>query len=308
MGLSAGKSEDLSDELRGARLRGGAYQLPPRVVVRLSGQDAFRYLNGQVTRDLSRMAANEAIAACLLTPKGKLCAPVLIHQAIESGDLLFEADPILEESLMARLDRYIVADDVTLSVETPSEAGAVIHFFGSSAPSELLGTSSAVRVSRLGVPGWDCEVSRRSEEIQPDLLDARVIETLRIERGIPAWDREMTGETLPPEVGLDRTHIDYDRGCYPGQEVISRLKSIGRVKRLLRIVRSLPGSPLRIGLTLLTAEGKEIANITSASEQFDSGVWVGLAMLPRDVSGTLFACDPLTGEKSPLSIMEINGL
>ena len=308
MGLSLGKSEVLSEALRGARLRGGAFQLPPRVVVRLSGQDAFRYLNGQVTRDLSSMAANEAISACLLTPKGKLCAPLLISRAIENGDLLLEADPLLEECLMARLDRYIVADDVTLSVETSSKARAVIHFFGSSAPSEWLAKSSAVRVSRLGVPGWDIDISRMSREIQPALLDAQVVEALRIERGIPAWDREMTVETLPPEVGLDRTHIDYDRGCYPGQEVISRLKSIGRVNRLLRILRTLPGSPLRSGMPLLTTGGKEIGAITSASEQFDAGSWVGLALLPRDVSGTLFAFDPLTGDKSPLSIVEITGL
>ena len=294
-----------SKQLRSARSKGGAYQAPPRVVVRLSGRDAFRYLNGQVTRDLSRLSSGEAISACLLTPKGRLCAPVLISRAPDNGEnLLLEADPLLEEALMARLDRYIVADDVTLSIEPslPSER-SVIHFFGSSASAELPGESSAMCVSRLGVPGWDIE----SRDTLPPLLDPRVVETLRIERGIPAWNREMTGETLPPEVGLDGTHIDYDRGCYPGQEVISRLKSIGRVNRLLHVMRSSPGSPLRAGMPLHTEAAKEIGAITSASEQFDTGSWVALALLPRETSGTLFALDPLTGDKSPLSIVEITG-
>jgi folate-binding protein YgfZ len=58
-------------------------------------------------------------------------------------------------------------------------------------------------------------------------------ERLRIERGIPAWGAELTEETLPPEAGLDNTHIDYHKGCYIGQEVISRLKSVGHVNQTL---------------------------------------------------------------------------
>ena len=309
MGLSLGQPDDLSGQLRSARSKGGAYQVPPRVVVRLSGRDAFRYLNGQVTRDLSRLSSGEAISACLLTPKGRLCAPVLISRAPDNGeDLLLEADPLLEESLMARLDRYIVADDVTLSIEPslPNERSA-IHFFGSSASAELLGESSAMCVSRLGVPGWDLESVQICEDILSPLLDSRVVETLRIERAIPAWDREMTVETLPPEVGLDSTHIDYDRGCYPGQEVISRLKSIGRVNRLLHVLRASCGALLRAGMPLLAGAGKEIGAISSASEQFDTGSWVALAVLPRETAGTLFAFDPLTGDKTPLSIVKITG-
>ena len=307
MGLSTESPKNLAEQLRSARVVGGAYLIPPRVVIRLSGRDAFRYLNGQVTRDLSRLYSGEALPACLLTPKGKLCAPVVVSRTIGIGigdDLLVETDPLLEEVLMSRLERYIVADEVTLSIEPKSER---IHSFASTESAEMPDEPSGIRVSRLGLPGWDFDPSVIDQDILPPLLDGRVIETLRIERGIPAWDREMTGETLPPEVGFDRTHIDYDRGCYPGQEVISRLKSIGRVNRLLHILCSSPGAPLRSGMPLLTAEGKEKGTITSASEQFDTGSWVALAVMPRDIFGALFAFDPLTGEKSPLSIVEITG-
>ena len=60
-------------------------------------------------------------------------------------------------------------------------------------------------------------------------------------------------------------------------------------------------------MPLLAEAGKEIGTISSASEQFDTGAWVALAILPRETSGTLFAFDPLTGDKSPLSIVEITG-
>ena len=297
-------SGELSEQLRAARVEGGLYQLPPRLLVRLSGKDAFRYLNGQVTRDLNRLSPGEALPACLLTPKGKLCAPLLIRR--EGEDLLIEADPSLEESLLARLDRYIVADEVTLSVEP---AGEALHCFG-----EASKTHPGIRVSRLGVPGIDLEPTESHRLLDATIkehhFDARVIETLRIERGIPAWGKEMSEETLPPEVGLDRTHIDYDRGCYPGQETISRLKSIGRVRRLLHTLRSSPGAPLHPGMRVLDAEKKDLGEITSAAEQWDSGSWVALALLPRETTGPLFVLDPsvpLTEETTPISIAEIHG-
>jgi tRNA-modifying protein YgfZ len=299
--LDASQPASLLEQLRSARVEGGLYQLPPRLRVRLSGKDAFRYLNGQVTRDLKKLGDKEALPACLLTPKGKLCAPVLISR--EGEDLLVEADPSLEEALLARLDRYIVADEVTLSVEPERPA---FHGFG-----EVANACSGIRVSRLGVPGVDREPIMGATLLDPTikehLFDARVIEALRIERGIPAWGKEMSEETLPPEVGLDRTHIDYDRGCYPGQETISRLKSIGRVRRLLHTLHSSPGACLRPGMRVLDSQQKEIGEITSAAEQWDSGSWVALALLPRETSGPLFALDPLTGETTPISILGIHG-
>lgn len=282
----------LSEQLCFARINGGIFRLPTQLIIRLSGPDAFRYLNGQITRDLNRLGAEESASACILTPKGKLCAPLLIRR--DRDDLLVEADPSLQEALVARLERYIVADDVTLSVDSPDE---VFHCFGGAA-SECQG----IRVSRLGVDGADLKSC-----YQGPLIDARVIETLRIERGIPAWGREMNGDTLPPEVGLDRTHIDYDRGCYPGQETISRLKSIGRVRRLLHTLSSSPGSFLRAGMSVVDEENKAIGVISSASEQFDTGSWVALAILPRETQTALFAHDPLTGERTPISITQVHG-
>lgn len=299
-----GKREELATQLHRARREGGAFMLPPRLVVRVSGKDAFRYLNGQVTRDLGRLSKNESVPTCILTPKGKLCAPLLIRRA--EDDLLVEADPVLEESLLARLERYIVADDVTLSIESPGEEDNV-HIFGTSSSEEPWEEQGGIRVSRLGVPGWDVNKTLMESSQSLKLLDPRVVETLRIERGIPIWGSELNEETLPPEAGLDRTHIDYDRGCYPGQETISRLRSIGRVRRLLHTLRSSPGNALDAGMRVIDRDKKEVGMITSAAEQFDTGAGVALAILPREKSEILFALLPLTGEATPLSIVEIYG-
>jgi folate-binding protein YgfZ len=292
--------EDLAGQLIRARNEGGAYPVARRAVIRLGGADAFRYLNGQVTRDLGRLGNNESLPACILTPKGKLCATMLVSR--DGSDLLVEVDPALLDEVTARLERYIVADDVTFTLEPPEER---IHLFGDIAEQAPWSALPGIRVRRLGVPGKDL---RMGEEVAlPPLLDPRVVETLRIERMIPAARAELKGEILPPEAGLDLTHIDYDRGCYPGQEVISRLKSIGRVNRLLHLLTVPTGCEVTTSNSLVNDAGERQGEITSASTQWDTGAVIALGYLPRGVREPVFAEDPLTGSRSPLSITPITG-
>jgi len=300
---------ELSEQLKRARVEGGVFELPPQLEIRLSGADAFRYLNGQITRDLKRLGALEALPGCILTPKGKLSATLLIRR--DGEDLIVESDPSLKESLTARLERYIVADDVTLSIEPPQRT---FHVFGAMATGEPWVSVSGIRVSRMGEEGRDLDPAMTGVldvESLP-MLDPSVVEALRIERGIPKWGAELTGETLPPEAGLDRTHIDYDRGCYPGQEVISRLKSIGRVNRLLHHLRCLgsAGEKLAPGMGIITGEGNEVGVVTSSVAGIPDESTCGLGYVHRAVSesGTsLFALDPLTGSRTPLSITQVTG-
>lgn len=284
------------EQLQRARSQGGAYEVESTVTLRISGGDAFRYLNGQVTRDLGRLGETEAMAACILTPKGKLCASLLIRR--DRQDLLVESASSLAETLRARLERYIVADDVTVTIEQPVRT---IHFFG-----EASSGREGITVRRLGDPGRDLLDPEDGMDL-PALLDPAVVEILRIERGIPLWDKDLTEEILPPEAGLDRTHIDYDRGCYPGQEVISRLKSIGRVNRLLHRFHAVEGN-LRRGMVVLSKGGdvRELGLLTSSAFIPGEGS-LALGYLPRGTDAALCALDPLTGEKTPLSIMTILG-
>jgi len=284
---------DLAEQLSHARQQGGAFLVPEGIRLRLSGADAFRYLNGQITRDLKRLPDVEALRACLLTAKGKLCAVVEITR--DGSDLIVEAEAGVGEALRERLERYLVADDVEIVSEPWRPRW---HTFAGEGQ-DLSAGVGGVSITRLGVPGRDLF---GSEAVSTGPTDPFVVEMLRIERGVPAWDMELNAETLPPEAGLDRTHIDYNRGCYPGQEVISRLKSIGRVNRLLHGFR---GELLAAGAVIQSDEGKEIGVITSAVALPGSRQSVGLGYLPRGtakVAEGLFVRHPLTGEKTPISI------
>jgi len=283
-----------SAKLERARREGGVFRVTPGSRLRLSGSDAFRYLNGQITRDLKRLVEHESLSVCILTPKGKLCALLSIHR--DAGDLIVESDQEVAEALRERLERYLVADDVVITEEAWPER---VHFFGE-ASEHAKASSGIIACSRLGVPGLDVPAdSVDLEDADFGLLDPALVEILRIERGIPSWGLELSPDTLPPEAGLDRSHIDYDRGCYPGQEVISRLKSIGRVNRLLH---GFHGEGLRQGLKILSPFESELGTLTSVAGLPGTPKCVALGYLPRGTEGPLFASDPLTGERTPLSI------
>src|SRR5947208_5070528 len=95
------------------------FDLSSRVKLRVSGADAFRFLNGQITNNLAKASMTAAIQASILNAKGKLAAHVFISRAKDTAFLL-DADPELLDELPARLDRYIIADDVQLEDVTKS--------------------------------------------------------------------------------------------------------------------------------------------------------------------------------------------
>jgi len=267
--------------------------LSSRVKLVLTGSDRVRYLNGQVTSNVQKLAAGQTQPACVTTAKGRLCAEVMISAT--AGALFVDADASLLESLPPRLERYIIADDVTLE-ECPAGT-RLFHFLGERP--DWLGAADTGNLpglcaaSRFGRPGWDWwagaeEAAKRWADIESRVavLDETLSEVLRIEAGVPRWGYELTEDTLPPEAGLDRTHIDYHKGCYIGQEVISRLKSVGHVNRQLTGFSSTTGAPLFPGSILVEpgADGRAVGVLTSVAHSFALEKPIALGYLKRGSS------------------------
>jgi len=240
-----------------------------RVKLRITGADASRFLNGQMTNDLRRATATSAIQASILNAKGKLSAHVFVSMD-NDGAFLLDADSELREELPARLERYIIADDV--QVEDVTGHFSILHFL---AERPAGGTSSrTVASERFGSAGWDCWSAHvpESELRQPFaerfvFYDDGCAETFRIERGVPRWGRELTSEIIPIEANLEANSIDYEKGCYIGQEVISRMKMSGQTNKRLCGLVSISGAPLTpdIRLTSVTESGKDAGWVTSAT-------------------------------------------
>jgi folate-binding protein YgfZ len=237
-----------------------------RVKLRITGADASRFLNGQITNDLRRVTPASSIQASILNAKGKLSAHAFL--STDADGFLVDADPELREDLPARLDRYIIADDV--QIEDVTEGFSIFHFAG-----EAPATATAARTIasyRFGFLGWDLWFDRaNSDQIRREFWAAFVFcddacaEVFRIEQGIPRWGRELTNEIIPVEANLEASSIDYFKGCYIGQEVISRMKMSGQTNKRLCGLISVSGVPLDAGMRLVGDMRKDAGWITSAT-------------------------------------------
>jgi tRNA-modifying protein YgfZ len=244
------------------------FDLSPRVKLRVLGADRFRFLNGQLTNDVRKVTETIALEACVLNAKGKMEAHLFAHA---NGDsFLLDADPVLQTSLQARLERYIIADDV--QIEDVTDQFSIFHLVNVPAPNSSVATR-IVAANRFGRAGYDvwCQATQHDElaaELAKEFkfCDENCAEVLRIEQGIPRWGHELTGDIIPVEANLEQRCIDYDKGCYIGQETISRMKMSGQRNKQLCGLISLKNIPLVSGMRLTGPEAKEIGWITSATQ------------------------------------------
>jgi len=282
------ENESLAALYAEARERGAVIDLSDRAKWHLTGGDRVRYLNGQVTNDVRRAGADTALMACVTTAKGRLSGVIFV--SAERDFLRVDAEGELREGLAGRLERYIIADDVT--IEDVTEEECLFHVLTGECPEGIEGMK--IRgARRFGRDGFDVMGARSERERVLEALAGRHVvipgalaEVLRIEAGVPRWGAELTEETLPPEAGLDLTAIDYRKGCYIGQEVISRIKSVGHVNR--ELVGFVSAERLAGGMTLYGAGelDRNVGEITSAAWSFGLESWAGLGYLKRGAAET----------------------
>lgn len=266
------------------------FDLSARTKLRVTGADRARYLNGQISNDIRKATREGAIHAAVLNAKGRMAADVFIHEAGDS--FLLDADAALGEALPARLERYVIADDV--QIEDVTDEFALLHLLGSA--------ERGIGAERFGYAGIDLWIKSTEREAKVrelaascDIYDAQRAETFRIERGVPRWGFELSGEIIPIEANLERAAIDYAKGCYIGQEVISRMKMSGQTNKRLRGLVSLDDVPLRSGMRLFTPDDatREAGWITSATHSDTLAKQIALGFVKRghNTAGTRLLAD-----------------
>ena len=267
------------------------FDLSPRAKLRITGTDRIRFLNGQITNDLRKVSETVAIEACVLNAKGKMDAHIFVGAFGES--FLVDADPSLRKKLLARLERYVIADDV--QIEDVTDQFALFHVLSEESLTTEYGRIVSVRA--FAEPGWDIwSDAARHDAVRQKLssafafLDSAAAEVLRIEQGIPHWGSELTEEVIPIEANLEQRTIDYEKGCYIGQEVISRMKMSGQTNKRLCGLISLDDVPLQPGMKLAapSTPGKEIGWLTSAthSERLEKQIALGYVKRGFNNAGT----------------------
>jgi len=247
-------------------------------VVSFTGPDAVRFLNGQLTQDVRKVTDGKSAAfSCVTDAKGRLQFRVAIT-ADSNGAILVAVPEGLGDSLEARLTRYLIADDVEAGI---APAAIEIHHFIGGTPTPPPSVIARA-IERFGEPGFDWWVSAGGPIESPDgfeTYEGEALEAFRITRGIPAWKREITEGMLPPEARLENSDISYQKGCYIGQEVISRIKSAGKVNRMLTRFE-VDGPAVEPG-PIMGADGKEVGVVTSIAHASPS---FALGFLRRNAS------------------------
>lgn len=292
---------DAAKEVEAARRASAAVDLAWRAVIVMTGRDRARFLHGMCTNEIKKLKPGEGRLAAVVTRQGKMVGDVAAH-ATENA-LLLETDRGNAPALVEHLKRFIVADDVELSISDAS----VIGLYGPSAPA-LLGMSASppyqgqmrdggVFVAAdptLGVPGFTLIVPAGRDEMAGLLghgvspLGFEAWERLRIENGFPRWGADMGPDVLPMEAGLEPLAIRYDKGCYIGQEVIQRVKTYSEPPKVL-VQLAFEGDAPAVGAKIL-AGAEEVGQVTSAVP----GLALGYVRKEQKTPGTRVMIAPAT--------------
>ena len=211
----------------------------PRAFVRVNGRDAADFLQRMVSNDV---VAGESCEALLLTPKARVIAPLVVWRRGDD-DFLLLTEPELGETVRAHLTRMRFA--ARCEIEREEHRSTVVF-----------GEIDGIPTRDYGVPA----VEVLDAEVEPTVDDDE-LERLRVEAGTPRWGREIDDRVLPAEARLDERAISFDKGCYPGQEPIARLRYRGHVNRRLRVLDVEAAKP---GDEIVHGE-KTVGRITSAA-------------------------------------------
>jgi tRNA-modifying protein YgfZ len=208
--------------------------LPDRGVVKVAGDDARRFLNGLLTNDLAHVTPERACFGALLTPQGKIIADFLVAEAppADGGGFFLDCPRALAPTLMQRLNFYKLRAKVI--VEDLSETLGVLAFWDNPAPTEYGLCYADPRVAALGLR---CMLPPHlagdaAADVGAELREPATYEAHRIALGIPRGGLDFSyGDAFPHETDMDQLGgVDFDKGCFVGQEVVSRIEHRGNAR------------------------------------------------------------------------------
>lgn len=279
---------------RALREQAALIDLSERGKIRVTGEDRVRLLHAMTTNHIEQLAPGEGCYAMLLNAQGRMLAD--LHVLAFEDHLLLDTEPETREKVREHLDRYIIADDVTLeeltaelatlAVEGP-QARYLLEKLGAPVPEKLYATAAwgdgvVARLSATGAEGfWFIWPRVAKQELADGLRAAGAVEAtgedarvVRLENGRPRYGEDLTERFIINEAQLWRA-LHFNKGCYPGQEIVERVRSRGQVhRRLVRLeIKTLvpPGAG-----SALTAEDKPAGEITSAAYSPALGAVVAL--------------------------------
>lgn len=257
--------------------------LTGRGKIRVSGEDRARLLHAMCTNHVQNLQPGAGCYAFFLTAQGRIIADVNVYCMPDY--LLLDTEPETRAAIMAHLDKFIIADDVsladftdathTLTIEGPA-AEQVLTGLGAvpaHSPHSLVewGRAQIAKWTWTGQPGYSIFVS---VDEKPELLeklaaagvpqaDMATAEVVRLENGRPRYGTEITEANIPQETQqMGAVHLS--KGCYLGQEIVERVRSRGHVNRVLASIEIEGNEPPAPGAKIQSS-GTDVGEVISAA-------------------------------------------
>lgn len=319
--------QDPVQEHRAVRESVGLIELPFRALIRVTGTERTRFLNGLLTNDIARLEDGKGCYTCLLTPQGKILTDLDVY-AFHDYHLL-ELDFQWKERALDHLNKYVIADDVSfeelaedtvVTLQGPSARTVLGHLLPCAPlPVHDRGCAEVTLEDHLcrifeasitGEEGYKLAIPRNGvDPVWRAFHEARAIpvgmaalNSLRLEAGIPWFGRDFDESNFPQEVGIEDKAVSFTKGCYVGQEFVIRIAHRGHVNRRIcgltveREPTPLPGDRV-------LHDDKEIGRITSLALSPALAKIIALGMLRREAHepGTVVHVES-RGEKIPAEV------
>ena len=341
---------DLITEADHLRQRVGLVDLSHRDRYCLLGDDRHRFLNGQVTNNIRDLQPGNGCYALSVSNKGIIQGDCNVYALPD--EILLDLEPGEGASFVQRLEAFIVADDVEI-VDVTAHFGLLTlqgplalsllekatELISPPFPMEEYGIAKVsgnaegeiyvTKHDRTGRSGYDLYVAIErlssvkqallglARNMSGDICQPESLETLRIEAGIPRFPDDMQPSVLAPELRMEESSISYSKGCYIGQEVINRIKSIGKVNReLVGLTFEGAASIQSLPTDLVDQDKKRVGRLTSCQFSVPLGKNLGLALVKTSHSspGTELFIDkgqdsePDRGKVSSLPFQSLDSL
>jgi folate-binding protein YgfZ len=295
---------DLKQEHAFGRDHVALLDLSDEAWIQLSGEDAKDYLHRTSSNDVEGLKDGQGQHGLYLNPKGKILSELHSYQL--NPEAVFVQLPSQSAALvLKRFNLFILNSRVTITDEQKSrlllsvqgpKANAVLQSLGQ----DILANDfdhkewvidavpcRLIKRSRTGSHGFDLvipkdrsemvveTVKKAVEEHGGGVVGAEALETIRLEAWVPVFGKEITQEVLPQEAYLEKTAISFEKGCYPGQETVAKIKYRGQVQRHL-VTFEIDGERVPTGRPEVQREGQKVGVLTSAARLPDDSKIVGL--------------------------------
>ncbi|MGH7885605.1 MAG: YgfZ/GcvT domain-containing protein [Thermodesulfobacteriota bacterium] len=253
--------------------------------LKLTGRDHLKLLQGMLTNDVLKLESGKGNFAAILTNKGKTLSDMRVFK--DKDSVFLDLEPKINEKIKDHLLKFRLS--YKAEIEDITHGYGLIHIFGPECPyfieSFMIDAKSMfeynhttkdgikfMKINRTGETGFDILFENQLAEKVSDMIiknkinissvGSNAFETMRIEAGIPKYNKDFDERTIPIEAELWQA-LDFEKGCYVGQEVVARIKWRGRVNRHL-VCLIIEGDKIPEPKDKLFSGEKEIGKITSA--------------------------------------------